>query len=360
MDNTQRIIFNFPVRGITENAGYGNVPEGFALDFLNVVSFDVLEGRLRGGKRPGTGRAIRDAVDTEGTPIQCMQQVTLDSAEFIDAAGFFDDPFFDIGSGPTCEGPGGGWAFPPPSIITLPELPFVPVRGDPELIYPASPDEPAMSVPLDTATPDNFAEEFSYANGELGAVSGGNWDASGFLYQAFSVVGGFATLAGFTATLGAGESVSANWVLASNGGNLPAFNFGSEFLLQAAMSVPAGSVTSYVHLQLGNLVMRLSGLNGANTLTVVCPGISGGSAAVELPNGGDGRMHTLGLMWRPTERKFYVWWNYRLLTTIDVPTGGPSFSFPNTHAISAAILDGNFDSRGAKIRIGDIRFYGTV
>lgn len=361
MGDNSRIIFNFPVKGVTENAGYGTFPEGFALESLNVVGFDVLEGRLRGGKRPGTGRAVRDPVDAEGSPIQRLRQVTLDSAEFIDAAGFFTDPFFDIGSGPTCQGPGGGWAFSDPeSIITMPTLPFVPTLGDPEYHFPDGPDAPARSVPPEDAVPNTFAEEFDYSDGELGAVSGGNWDAGGFLYQAFSVVDGFATLEGFSATLGAGESVSVNWVPLANGGNLPPFSFSNEFMLQAEMSVPAGSVTSYIALTLGNLTLRLSGLNGANTLTIVCNGIAGGSAAVELPNGGDGRLHTLSLMWRPTERKFHLFWNYRFLQSIDVPTGGPSFTVPNTHAINAAILDGQFDSRGAKIRIGNIRFYGAV
>src|SRR5690606_4945193 len=146
MGDNSRIIFNFPVKGVTENAGYGTFPEGFALESLNVVGFDVLEGRLRGGKRPGTGRAVRDPVDAEGSPIQRLRQVTLDSAEFIDAAGFFTDPFFDIGSGPTCQGPGGGWAFSDPeSIITMPTLPFVPTLGDPEYHFPDGPDAPARS-----------------------------------------------------------------------------------------------------------------------------------------------------------------------------------------------------------------------
>jgi hypothetical protein len=112
MDDRTQISLPFPVKGITENSAYGTVPEGYALESLNVVGFDVLEGRLRGGKRPGTGRAIRNPVKTAGTPVLRMRQVTLDSAEFTDAAGFFDDPFFADGSGPTGGGSGGGWGFP--------------------------------------------------------------------------------------------------------------------------------------------------------------------------------------------------------------------------------------------------------
>src|SRR5690606_33429296 len=112
MINRPQISFPFPVKGVTENSAYGTVPEGFALGALNVVSFDVVEGRLRGGKRPGTGRAIYYPVHSSGFAVQRMRQVVLDSAEFIDAAEFFDDPFYDIGSGPTGEGSGGGWGFP--------------------------------------------------------------------------------------------------------------------------------------------------------------------------------------------------------------------------------------------------------
>jgi hypothetical protein len=359
MDNRIRIDFPWPVKGLTENVGYSTVPTGYVLDALNVVGFDALEGRLRGGKRPGTGRAIRDPVDGVGVPIRRMKQVVLDSAEFIDAAGFFTDPFFDIGSGPTGDGYGGGGAFPPTQIISLTDTPFIPVFADPELIPPDSPDEPAMTAPTpETATPDGIAEEFPYSDGELGAVSGGNWDASGFLYQAFSAAGGFATLAGFSETLGAGQSVSVNWVPTSSGGSLPTFDFGQTWMIQAEMSVPAGSINTHLLLTLGNVTLDLEGMNGVNTFSVVHTSLPGGRSSVELPKGGDGRLHALAVLWNPTNRNFYVFWNHRLIHTANLPSGNPSFT--GNKRVTATIVDGIYDERGEKIRIGNIRINGTL
>jgi hypothetical protein len=169
MDPTRpQISFPFPVKGVTENSSYGTVPEGFALGARNVVGFDVLEGRLRGGKRPGTGRAIYTPVDSVGSPVQRMKQVTLDSAEFTDAAGFFDDPFFDIGSGPTGAGFGGGWGFPRTDWdFTLnPSGPggFGTNGIDPEL--PAVPSPPVIV----------WLESFPYPTGNL--PGNGGWVAT--------------------------------------------------------------------------------------------------------------------------------------------------------------------------------------
>jgi len=179
-DPRPQIRFPFPVKGVTENCAYGVVPEGYALESLNVVGFDVLEGRLRGGKRPGTGRAVRDPVDAEGTPVFRMRQVTLDSAEFIDAAGFFDDPFFDDGSGPTGEGSGGGWAFPRYDwdFDLNPNGPGgfgiygvdAEYRRNPD----APPDEPLVALPVVSEEPFNYPDGDLVGNGPPGQ----EWEVS--------------------------------------------------------------------------------------------------------------------------------------------------------------------------------------
>lgn len=110
--NQPDISLPFPVKGVTENTPYGVVPAGYALDALNVVNFDVTEGRIRGGKRPGTARAIQNPIKAAGTLIQRMRQITLNAAEFVDAGSFFTDPYYDIGSGTSGAGVGGGWGFP--------------------------------------------------------------------------------------------------------------------------------------------------------------------------------------------------------------------------------------------------------
>jgi hypothetical protein len=169
MDDRPQISFPFPIKGVTENSAYGTVPEGFALDALNVVSFDVLERRLRGGKRPGTGRAMHSPVDVVGAAVQRMKQVTLDSAEFTDAAGFFDDPFFDIGSGPTGDGFGGGWGFPRTDWdFTL--NPSGPGGFGTHGIDPESPAVPSPPVIV-------WLESFPYPAGNL--PGSGSWIGTG-------------------------------------------------------------------------------------------------------------------------------------------------------------------------------------
>lgn len=117
--NKSVVKLRFPARGFTEHASYSDVPEGFTVRALNVVPFDVLEDRLRGGKRPGTARAIANPVDTAGLAVQRMGQVTLTAGSFIAPDAFFVDTDWDLGSGPNGGGEGGGWGFPRPVFIGI-------------------------------------------------------------------------------------------------------------------------------------------------------------------------------------------------------------------------------------------------
>lgn len=136
----------FPLKGVTENSAYSRVPEGFALDALNVVGFDVSEERLRGGKRPGTARAIAEPVHLAGVPVQRLGQVTLAAGNFINPDLFFTDPDWDIGSGPGFA-PGGGWGYPRPNF----HLGYGERGIDPEVVYPedgseAHPEESTIDL----------------------------------------------------------------------------------------------------------------------------------------------------------------------------------------------------------------------
>jgi hypothetical protein len=65
----------FPVKGLDENWAYGKQPEGTSPDALNVVPFDAIADRLRGGQRWGISKYIADAFNVAET-IQAMKQAT--------------------------------------------------------------------------------------------------------------------------------------------------------------------------------------------------------------------------------------------------------------------------------------------
>ena len=101
------IPLNFPLHGLTENTPFSRRPEGTTLRALNVVPFDTTDDRMRGGKRPGTSRAIREPVAEAGKPVQRLGQVTLAATFFIEPQDFFTDPAWDSPS----------WGWPEPEII---------------------------------------------------------------------------------------------------------------------------------------------------------------------------------------------------------------------------------------------------
>lgn len=135
-----KVDIPFPVKGYTENAPYRTTPEGFTTRALNVVVFDVIEERLRLGKRPGTARAVGAPVDADGTPVMALGQITLASDQFVDPAGFFTDPDWAT--------PGWGWQFP---NLDWPDFEF-PIPDDPGTpIAPPSPP-PGLGAEVEGST----------------------------------------------------------------------------------------------------------------------------------------------------------------------------------------------------------------
>jgi len=58
---TEPLELIFPLRGINDNWAFGRQPEGTTPDCLNVVPFDPLDSRARGGQRWGLSKYITDA-----------------------------------------------------------------------------------------------------------------------------------------------------------------------------------------------------------------------------------------------------------------------------------------------------------
>lgn len=84
------IPYPFPVKGQHTGFGFDASPEGTSPDCLNVVAYDVLRNRLRGGRRPGLSKYMADQihgddpvqglwrVGTASTPTGGLEQVTDD------------------------------------------------------------------------------------------------------------------------------------------------------------------------------------------------------------------------------------------------------------------------------------------
>lgn len=71
----QVVRVGFPLLGKVENVGYEQQPPQTTPDCLNVLPFDALEDRARGGKRSGLSRHLRTAVNGSNH-IQTLLQVT--------------------------------------------------------------------------------------------------------------------------------------------------------------------------------------------------------------------------------------------------------------------------------------------
>lgn len=164
------VDMSFPRKGLIEGLAKENTPPGFTPKALNVTSFDVIEGKKRGGKRGGTRRVI--TLPLAG-PVQRMRMVVLSSGTPLEETFVFDDPYPDLGSGPTGAGPGGGWLRPRPSYFPGDKwLPYDPVI-DPETGELDEPDPNETEIPGQEA---EIVDNFEYANGLLQTVSSGVWE----------------------------------------------------------------------------------------------------------------------------------------------------------------------------------------
>jgi len=69
------MTIDFPLGGLNKQMSYRKQSPGTTPDCLNVMPVDVLEGRLRGGSRPGLERTFADKVGN-GNPVRMISRVT--------------------------------------------------------------------------------------------------------------------------------------------------------------------------------------------------------------------------------------------------------------------------------------------
>jgi hypothetical protein len=75
MSATQSIIWGFPTKGLDTNQARRNQPKDTTPDSLNVLPYEPISGRLRGGSRPGTKKVYAGAL--AAYPIQHLSQCTI-------------------------------------------------------------------------------------------------------------------------------------------------------------------------------------------------------------------------------------------------------------------------------------------
>lgn len=71
--NGQFTPIPFPVKGIHSASGFGDTPFGYTPDCLNVMAYDILKNRLRGGRRPGLSKYCPTQLST--SPVQNLCKV---------------------------------------------------------------------------------------------------------------------------------------------------------------------------------------------------------------------------------------------------------------------------------------------
>lgn len=91
----QDVPMRFPIKGVVEDVPFTQIPDGFTPRALNVWPFDRNDEKMRGGKRAGIRRLVRNPVDGIDEAIIKMKQVALASSAFINPGGFFTDPDFN-------------------------------------------------------------------------------------------------------------------------------------------------------------------------------------------------------------------------------------------------------------------------
>lgn len=218
MNRSRNIPLPFPRRGLNQTVRRGAMPVEYTGDALNVLPFDPAEGRLRGGRRPGTARAIETQVAASATRVQGMRQITLAAGATSGVDFSLDDPFADLD-----PRDGGGFALPP-----LEPQPSWPSFGDvPYNSYdrPVSNDIPQLDEDWDGG--DAFDDEQW-----LTASSTGNGPTagSGGLYAYPSFIGGSSF-----------EHVAALWLGSTPGPDYTATMSG----VRLSLAYPASSSVSY-------------------------------------------------------------------------------------------------------------------
>lgn len=69
-------ILRFPVRGIDRSRVPEAQPEGTSPDMNNMRLFDVADGRLRGGQRPGLSKWSTDVIGGAEQPVVAIISVS--------------------------------------------------------------------------------------------------------------------------------------------------------------------------------------------------------------------------------------------------------------------------------------------
>lgn len=174
----------FPIRGVSRIAARDKVPELQTLDARNVVPYDAEEGRLRGGQRAGTQRAVAQKVAGTVARVQGVRQITL--AEGAASGVSFVDGLADLGWGFTNIGLLAYSDFlsdftltagtPNPSDPTEPEVSEV--NGTPQVGF-ASPD--VLSFPRDPLTFDTL--NFPASDFEITIASQTLYEAVAWFYD---------------------------------------------------------------------------------------------------------------------------------------------------------------------------------
>ncbi len=89
----QNIELPFPLLGVSGDHALSRTPDGMAPDALNVVGFDPIGDRLRGGQRPGLSKHFTTQFGADGgSRIQAMRQNTI-AVQKVDGTKTREEPF---------------------------------------------------------------------------------------------------------------------------------------------------------------------------------------------------------------------------------------------------------------------------
>ena len=71
-----KVRLPFPLKGINRNFAAVNQPPLTSPELLNVRPYDVVNGRMRGGQRPGLKKAYSACIGN-GKPVVAITEVTI-------------------------------------------------------------------------------------------------------------------------------------------------------------------------------------------------------------------------------------------------------------------------------------------